>query len=260
VTTAVSARVAWISFTPVKGLALRQLEQCELTESGVAGDREFFLVDENDRLVNAKGLGILQRIVPSYDHEAGILALVLPDGTTLADDVRFDGALDARFWGATVPVRVVDGPWSAAISSFAGRELRLVRAPGPAPDRRRSGAATLLGTASLAAMARALGVEDVDGRRFRMNFGVDGLGEHEEDTWLGRRVRLGEAVVVPQGNVGRCAVTTQNPDTGAPDLDTLKALADYRREAETTEPLPFGVHAAVAQAGRVRVGDVVEPL
>jgi uncharacterized protein YcbX len=92
-----------------------------------------------------------------------------------------------------------------------------------------------------------------------MNFGIDGLAEHQEDEWLGRRVRLGEAVVVPQGNVGRCAVTTQNPDTGAPDLDTLKALAAYRGVIETTEPLPFGVYAAVAQPGRVRVGDPVEP-
>jgi uncharacterized protein YcbX len=104
-----------------------------------------------------------------------------------------------------------------------------------------------------------LGVDEVDGRRFRMNFGIEGLGEHQEDEWLGRRVRLGEAVVVPQGNVGRCAVTTQNPDTGAPDVDTLKALAAYRRVVETTEPLPFGVHAAVEQPGRVRVGDTVEP-
>ena len=93
-----------------------------------------------------------------------------------------------------------------------------------------------------------------------MNFGIDGLEEHEEDGWLGRRVQLGEAVVVPQGNIGRCAVTTQNPDSGAPDLDTLKALAAYRREVESTEPLPFGVHAAVATAGRVRVGDPVDLL
>ena len=68
---------------------------------------------------------------------------------------------------------------------------------------------------------------------------------------------MGEAVVVPQGNVGRCVITTQNPDTGQTDLDTLKGLAGYRRDLETTEPLPFGVHAAVAQPGRVRVGDAV---
>jgi uncharacterized protein YcbX len=252
-------RVAWISRSPVKGLAIRQIDECELTEAGIAGDREFFLVDENDRLVNSKGLGVLQQVVSAYDDEAQSLRLEFPDGTKVDEQISLDGSIDARFWGNSVAVRVVSGPWSKAISTFAERDLRLVQAPGPAPDRLRSGAATLLGTASLRAMARILGVDDVDGRRFRMNFGIDGLREHEEDEWLGRRVRIGEAVVVPVGNVGRCAVTTQNPDTGVPDLDTLKALAAYRRESETTEPLPFGVHAAVAQAGRVRVGDTVEP-
>ncbi|HSC49798.1 MAG TPA: MOSC domain-containing protein [Gaiellaceae bacterium] len=254
-----SLRVAWISRCPVKGLAVRQLDECELTEAGIAGDREFFLVDEGDRLVNAKGLGVLQQIVPHHDRDAGTLTLVFPDGTTLSQEVGFDGSLEARFWGDPVEVRVVDGPWSEAISDLAGRDLRLVAPSGPAPDRGRSGAATLLGTGSLRALARTLGVEDVDGRRFRMNFGIDGLAEHGEDEWLGRRVRLGEAIVVPQGNVGRCAVTTQNPETGRPDLDTLKGLAAYRGELETTEPLPFGVHAAVAEPGRVRVGDTVEP-
>ncbi|HUK94711.1 MAG TPA: MOSC N-terminal beta barrel domain-containing protein [Gaiellaceae bacterium] len=251
--------VAWISYSPVKGLALRQLDRCELTEAGVTGDREFFLVDENDRLVNSKGLGVLQQVVPRYDDGAGVLTLEFPDGTTISREVAFNGSLGARFWGDTVDVRIVDGPWSDALSDFAGRSLRLVRPPGPAPDRGRSGAATLLGTGSLEAIARILGVDQVDGRRFRMNFGIDGLGEHEEDEWLGRRIRLGEAVVVPLGNVGRCAVTTQNPDTGKPDVDTLKALAAYRQDVETTEPLPFGVHAAVAHPGRVRVSDPVEP-
>ena len=255
-----SAHVAWIARCPVKGLAITQLDACDLTEAGVAGDREFFLVDENDRLVNSKGLGALQQIVPSYDEDAGALTLEFPDGTTVSQQVAFDGSLSAGFWSRSVDVHVVDGPWSEAISDFAGRNLRLVRAPGPAPDRLRSGAATLLGTASLRAMARVLGVDDVDGRRFRMNFGIDGLREHEEDEWLGRRVRLGEAVVIPVGNVGRCAVTTQNPDTGAPDLDTLKALAAYRPGTDATEPLPFGVHASVVQPGRVRIGDLVDVL
>jgi uncharacterized protein YcbX len=254
-----SLHVAWISYCPVKGLAVRQLDECDLTEAGITGDREFFLVDENGRLVNSKGLGVLQQIVPHHDREVGSLTLRFPDGTTVSREVGFDGSLGARFWGETVEVRVVDGPWSEAISDFAGRQLRLVRASEPSPDRRRGGAATLLGSGSLHALARTLGVDEVDERRFRMNFGIDGLGEHEEDEWVGCRVRLGEALVAPQGNVGRCAVTTQDPDTGVADLDTLRALAAYRRAVETTEPLPFGVYAAVAHGGKVRVGDTVEP-
>jgi uncharacterized protein YcbX len=71
-------------------------------------------------------------------------------------------------------------------------------------------------------------------------------------------VKVGDAVVAPVGDVGRCAVTTRNPDSGELDLDTLRVLTGYRREGRT-EPLPFGVHAAVVQPGRVRVGDPVVP-
>jgi uncharacterized protein YcbX len=94
-----------------------------------------------------------------------------------------------------------------------------------------------------------------------MLFEIDGVEPHEEDEWIGRRVAIGDAVVAPVGNVGRCAVTTKNPDTGEIDLDTLGTLAVYRGERQGwTEPLPFGVHAAVVQPGRVRIGDLVQPV
>ena len=104
------ASVAWISVSPVKGLALRQLDECELTEAGVAGDRAFFLVDDDGRLVNSKGLGALQQIVPRF--EGDVLELRFPDSTTVAEQVAVDGSLYAQFWGMTVPVRVLVGPWS----------------------------------------------------------------------------------------------------------------------------------------------------
>jgi len=91
-----------------------------------------------------------------------------------------------------------------------------------------------------------------------MLFGITGVEAHVEDTWIRRRVRIGSAVVVPGGNIGRCAVTTLDPRTGVPTLDTLAALAKYRGEHVTSEPLPFGVWARVAQAGVVRVGDAVD--
>jgi uncharacterized protein YcbX len=70
-------------------------------------------------------------------------------------------------------------------------------------------------------------------------------------------VRFGEAVLRPLGHVGRCAVTTQNPDTGLPDLDTLRTIRGYREDG--TEPIPFGVYGAVLESGLVRLGDPVEP-
>ena len=245
---------------PVKALALESLDEVELTEGGPAGDRRFYLVDETGRMVNNKGLGILQQVRPAYDEETKRLELALPAGETLGGEVSLGEEIDTTLWKLALPARLVVGPWSAALSELAGRQIRLVRADRTAPDRGRGGAASLLSTASLAALAAELGVDEVDGRRFRMNFGVEGTEPHAEDGWLRRRVAIGDAVVVPIGNVGRCAVTTQHPDTGRPDLDTLNALARYRNVPDTTEPLPFGVHAAVSQAGIVRVGDPVRPL
>ena len=166
---------------PGQGPCGLQLDHCELTEAGITGDREFFLVDENDRLVNSKGLGALQQIVPRHDREAGLLTLAFPTArrspTKSASTARW-----ARGSGVQ-PLRSASSTGRGeAISEFAGRDLRLVWASGPAPDRLRSGAATLLGTGSLHALARILGVDEVDERRFRMNFGIDGLGEHEEDS------------------------------------------------------------------------------
>jgi uncharacterized protein YcbX len=254
----VTARVSWISLTPVKGLALRLVDETELLESGLKGDRCFFLVDETNRLVNDKRHGPLQTVRADYDEEARTLTMTLPGGLTLAAPVESGDEIATTFHGTSKRARLVPGPWDEALSDVAGTSVRLVEPDRPAPDRGRSGAATLLGEGSLAAIADVLGIETIDSRRFRMNFGVGGLEAHAEDGWIGRRVRVGEAVVVPAGNVGRCAITTQDPNTGVRDLDTLAAIADYRAEIGTTEPLPFGVHAAVATPGLVRRGDVVE--
>lgn len=256
-----TARVSWISLTPVKALALEHVDEIDLLEAGLRGDRRFFLVDERNRLVSNKGRrGSLQLVHSSYDELSNELTLRLADGHEINGGAERREELQTIFHRRPKPARRVHGPWDEALSELAGEPVRLVAAEQGAVDRGRGGAATLLATASLEALAGKLGATELDSRRFRMNFGVAGLGPHEEDGWVGKRIAIGDAVVVPQGHVGRCAVTTQNPETGLADLDTLNALATYRGDLGTTEPLPFGVHAAVAVPGRVRIGDSVQPL
>ncbi|HUZ80854.1 MAG TPA: MOSC domain-containing protein, partial [Gaiellaceae bacterium] len=224
------------------------------------GDRRFYFVAETGRLLSNKDCGPLQVVRSAYDEHDDTLSLCFAGGDVISAQVERGEEVETRFHSRSRTARVVHGPWADAVSNIVGEQVRLVEPEHGAADRGRGGAATLLATASLDALAQTLGVEHVDPRRFRMNFGIEAVGAHEEDGWLGRRVAIGDAVVVPQGNVGRCVITTQNPDTGRTDLDTLKALAAYRPKGETTEPLPFGVHAAVAEPGRVRVGDTVSLL
>ena len=58
--------------------------------------------------------------------------------------------------------------------------------------------------------------------------------------------------------VDRCAITTQNPDTGEPDLDTLGTIKEYRGLRDRKR-LDFGIYGDVVEPGRIRVGDAVEP-
>ena len=92
-----------------------------------------------------------------------------------------------------------------------------------------------------------------------MLFEIDGVEPHEEDTWLGSRVAIGDAVIVPLGDVGRCVVTTCDPGHRRSPISTRSSSSrGYRREG-VIEPLPFGVYCDVAVPGRVRVGDAVRP-
>jgi uncharacterized protein len=252
--------VAWISFTPVKGLRLQHRDAVDLTEDGIPGDRAFFLIDDKGAMVSVTRLGPLAAVVAEHDAAAGTLALRLPDGEEVSGPVELGEPLPVRFYGLHLRARPVDGPFAAALSQQCGVPLRLVAAPPEriGVDRGREGAVTLLSVASLERLReQARASEPVDGRRFRMTFGVEGLLAHEEDGWIGRDVRVGGALLRVAGNVGRCAATTRQPDTGVVDFKALHYLKAYRDDVPTTEPLPFGVHARVIEPGRVRVGDAV---
>ena len=253
--------VAWISVAPVKGLALRSLQKTTLTEAGAAGDRLFHLIDADGRLVNRKQEPALAGIEAASDEVGRVLSLVFPDGSVAAGEPAGGETVTTSFYGRPVAGVVVEGPWSEALTRWTGRALRLVRAaPGQAHDRGPKGAVSLVSTGSLDELARAAGSGgSVDERRFRILLGIAGARPHEEDGWLGRPVSIGTAVVRPVAHCGRCAVTTQDPDTGNVTLDTLGLIRVYRGDVESEEPLPFGVWGEVVTPGQVRLGDPVLP-
>jgi uncharacterized protein len=254
-------RVVRICIAPVKSLHVVSPDEVELTHTGVVGDRRFWLLDRDRRLVNGKRHPELMRVQPEWDEDSRRLALAFPDGSVVEGEVEPGELFEAELYGTPHASRLVPEPWQEALSEFAGEPLTLLWSEGGAQDRGndRGGWASLISRGSLEQLGVEAGAgEPVDGRRFRMLFEIDGVEPHEEDTWLGNRVSIGDAVIVPLGDVGRCVVTTCDPDTGLSDFDTLGLLAGYRREG-VTEPLPFGVYCDVAVPGRVRVGDAVRP-
>ncbi|MGY1640561.1 MOSC domain-containing protein [Geodermatophilus sp. SYSU D00703] len=264
--------VSRFSTTPVKGTALHHPTSLALTRNGVEDNRRFHLVDARHRLFNGKQHGPLVRLTAEYDGRRRHLTLQIPGRepvqgptTELGEPVATD------FYGRDVAGHLVTGPWSAALTEFVGEPVHLVATdtPGDAVDVH---PVTLVSSATIEHLRSVTpGGERLDHRRFRMLVEVDGCGVHEEDTWVGRRVRLGAATVRVVGPVPRCVVTNENPDSGLVDFSTLKAIARYRGEPATDLTTPvahlpdngavvFGVYATVEEPGSIGVGDRVEPI
>lgn len=250
--------VTGLALTPVKGTRLRSVTSLRLGPKGVRENRRFFLIDEDNEMVNATRLGRLNQLVSDYSDADRRLSISFPDGSVIAEEVRWGDEVLTRFYGQSFPARIVAGKFSAAISEHVGQPLRLVEAGEEgAVDRGAGGAVTLISRASVERLARQAERSSVDVRRFRMLIEVDGVGPHEEDGWLGRALSIGEAAVRPGGHVGRCVVTNRHPESGEIDLQTLKILGTYRRSADTTESMAIGVYGDVLRPGTIRVGDAV---
>src|SRR5213078_2163625 len=136
------------------------------------------------------------------------------DGSAVPNGV----VVHPRFSWGVVPARVVPGPRTERLSELAGHPVQVARPEHPGACF--AHVVAFHSSASVERLSREAG-GPVDERRFRLLFTVDGCGAHEEDEWIGRRVRIGEAVVRVVVQVDRCAATTRDPDTGVRDLDTL---------------------------------------
>jgi uncharacterized protein YcbX len=250
--------VARFSIAPVRSLGLSHPTEIDLTEAGVVEDRRFYLTDAADRLIDRLVIPVLVQIGAHIDPAATQLRLSFPDGTVVDEGVQLGSPIETVVHERPVVGHVVDGPWAAALSEFCGREIRLIRC-----DRvggtRSSHPATLITDGSLELLGHHLGTGSVDGRRFRMLIELEGGAAHEEDTWVGGRIGLGEAVLRISAPVPRCAITTQDPDTGERDLDTLRTIIAYRGLTDGRD-IAFGVYGEVEQPGRIRLGDWVEVL
>jgi uncharacterized protein YcbX len=90
-----------------------------------------------------------------------------------------------------------------------------------------------------------------DERRFRFNVIVDGAGEGE---LIGRKLRIGDAVVDVVKSIGRCVITTRPQPGGIErDLDVLRTI-NARSDGQ------LGIGSLVITGGKVALGDELEPL
>lgn len=129
----------------------------------------------------------------------------------------------------------------------------IVSAPGRGMTDSPLACVSIMNTASHAEVETALGTP-LTHERWRGNIFLDDTPAWAEMEWLGRDVRIGNAVLHVRERIRRCSVTNTNPLTGVRDTKTLDALNSHFGHQD------FGVYAEVVTAGTITVGATAELL
>jgi uncharacterized protein len=251
------AKVASLWRYPVKGLSPEPLERAALTVGAhVPGDRMFAV--ENgpsgfdpaaaEHLPKLRFLMLMRnerlaKLRTRYDDATGMLSIAQGGVVVAAGDLATpDGraaveAFLARFCADDLrgPPKLLSGP------------------PGFRFMDSKSGYLSIIDLASVAAIATAAGRDKLDPLRFRANIYVEGLGAWGEFALVGRRMRLGGAVVEITKPIDRCAATDVDPSLGVRDLRMVELLERNFGHHDC------GVYARVVDGGGVRAGSAFGP-
>lgn len=247
---------------PVKGLAGERLERTTLTAGeALPHDRRFGLVAGSGGGADTSGdswVDYGQFYALSREERLAQLGVVFDEAAETLTVTRH-GRQVAR-GRPTDPVgRSLLDQFFAAFLADSPRGTPRFLAGRQEPGRRvnytdtEQPTVSLLNLASVADMER-VARQAVDPRRFRMNVWLTGLAPWAERDWVGRRFRLGGAVVEVIEETERCAATAVNPDSAERDLNVPRLLrGGYGHLCQ-------GVYAIVREGGEVAVGDGLVPL
>ena len=278
---------------PVKSMQGERLDEAEVTELGLVGDRAYALVEtDTGKVVSAKSVRRFPDLLncradfvepPRPGLDPPPVRITLPNGTSATSDSgEIDQALSGHF-GTEVSLALaspedftidqyhpdVEGADPAGhrdttvdqkLGSALFAELGL-DSPVPVGAFFDMFPMSVMTTSTLDRLRELQPESRIDARRFRMNVIVetDGAGFREND-WIGRALALGDAtrlqVALPDP---RCVMTTLSQDDLPRDTDILRTLAKHNRmEIGPGAGYPCaGVYAAVAAPGTLRVGDRV---
>jgi MOSC domain-containing protein len=220
------ASVAEVWRYPVKSMAGERLSSCEVATTGLVGDRRWALVDASP-------------------NRAGKPLTIREADRLMTYRARFaDGR--AEVLTPRGDVALIDSSLVSRLASETSRPLSLRELEGANFD---DSPILVVNLATVASFGVEAGM-DVDHRRFRANFYVDGLAPEEELAWIGRRVAVGEAELEVVSRCERCVVITKDPDTTATTPELLRILTQTRETC-------MGVYCRVTRPGRVAQGDQI---
>lgn len=248
------ARLTGIVRYPVKGWRGENLDAAPLTPgTGLAYDRAFAI--ENGTKPTAGGWTSreaflhLARDTELIRHSATIADTAA--GPVLRLGVPGAGAFEVRLTGEhrAADLDAVNDVLARVLPPGRAGPVRLTM-PGVGMWDYEDTALSLINLDTVDELSRRAG-RDLDPARFRANLYVAGLGAWAEFGLIGRRIRVGSAVLEVMFPTDRCRATTVDPATGDTELNLPALLASRLGH------MHCGVYARVVRRGRVEPGSTV---
>lgn len=224
---------------PVKSLGGERVESCPITDTGLDGDRAWGIVDQTTGHVLTARREPRLLFANARLTGADSVEILLPDGSR-ADS---DGSLSA-WLGRTVRLQragTSGGTYENPLDFENESDWVSWQGPPGAWHDMKRARVSLLSTATL-------GHWDV--RRFRPNILLAGDGE---DALVGRRIKVGDAILAVAKRIDRCIMVTRAQPGIERDLDILREI---NRDRQTF----LAVGALVDTPGVVQVGDCLVDL
>jgi uncharacterized protein YcbX len=257
------ARVVALYRYPLKGFTP---EECDtltvLGEGRIAGDRvlgiRFADTEAPDHawsrkhgmlaLINTPGLA---RLRVTFDSKASRLRVSLGASLLVDGNLNPEGRRRISVALTDYVLKLDENPLTSHPERLPLRVIGNGHTPRYHDDE--SGRVTLHGRESLRALENALG-QDVSELRFRSNIAVEGFTAWEEQSWVGRKIRVGAVEFDVAKPKTRCLATHANPTSGDRDLPILTTLTQKLGQEYPT----FAVAMVPSRGGgEIRVGDEV---
>ena len=266
---------------PVKSMAGTKIDEAQVTEGGILGDRAYAVIDrESGRVGSAKtpkkwaGLMTLAAdfvAPPAAGAPPPPVRIVWPNGASLGSD---DGDVDARLSETlgrpvTLSAERPEAPSLERLDPLAEEETIVdigeLMMAGRFSD---YAALHLMTTATLARLAELRPESTFNARRFRPNVMIappEGESGFVENAWVGRELAIGDEVRLRISDpTPRCSVPTLAQQELDRDPQLLRTIVEHN-----TLPVPVldgetlpcaGVYGFVLRAGRLKRGDAVRVL
>lgn len=272
-------RISALWLYPVKSLAGCQVSSAVIGATGIKGDRQWMLVDEQGLFVSQRKLPLLATIAPSFSP-TGVLQLTDANGNTIAVAPPNGEPQPVRIWRDDCFGKVANEEVNQWLTQAAGSPAPLTLVEfdyghSRPTDTQRFGpystyfadAAPLLvaNNAALIALNEHLhkqGRAAVDMRRFRPNIVVEGLAAFAEHNYSQLQHSTLPITIALRDHCQRCSVITVDQTTGIPSKDTspFRELAQINSMPGKPKAPAFGVNSVLLEGDgeRIACGDVLE--